>query len=60
MPARKPPPLDEMPQRERFIEAALEVGASEDPVEFERVFAKILLSQPAAKSRPLPEEGQDY
>jgi len=49
-----------MPQRERFIEAALEVGASEDPVEFERVFAKILLSQPAAKSRPLPEEGQDY
>jgi hypothetical protein len=42
MPARKPRPLDEKPQRERFIEGARELGASEDPEEFERVFRKIV------------------
>ena len=31
MPARKPRPPNEKPQRERFIEAAREHGASEDP-----------------------------
>ena len=42
MPARKPRPPDEKPQRERFIETAREIGASEDPEEFERVFRKVV------------------
>ena len=42
MPARKPRPAGEKPQRERFIEGAREVGASEDPEDFERVFAKVM------------------
>lgn len=42
MPARKPPPLDEKPQHERFIETAREIGASEDPEEFERAFRQVV------------------
>lgn len=42
MPARKPRPPDEKPQRERFIEAAREHGASEDPEDFERVFRQVV------------------
>jgi hypothetical protein len=42
MPARKPPAPDEKPQIERFIEAAREHGASEDPEEFERIFRRIV------------------
>lgn len=42
MPARKPPPPDEKPQRERFIEGARELGASEDPEDFERVFRQVM------------------
>ena len=42
MPARKPRPPNEKPQRERFIEAAREHGASEDPEDFERVFAEVM------------------
>lgn len=42
MPVRKPPPPDERPQRERFIQAAREIGASEDPEEFERVFRRVV------------------
>jgi hypothetical protein len=41
MPPRKPKPTDEKPQRERFIETAREVGASEDPEEFERAFRQV-------------------
>jgi hypothetical protein len=42
MPARKPRPADEKPQRERFIEGARELGASEDPEDFERVFDAVV------------------
>jgi hypothetical protein len=42
MPARKPRPPDEKPQRERFIEGARELGASEDPEDFERVFDRVV------------------
>lgn len=42
MPARKPPDPHEKPQRERFIEAAREHGASEDPEEFERIFRQVV------------------
>jgi hypothetical protein len=41
MPARKPPP-NEKPQRERFIETAQQIGASEDAGDFERIFNKIV------------------
>jgi hypothetical protein len=54
MPARKPRPLDEKPQRERFIEGARELGASEDPEDFERVFQKIMgiPTKPPAPDKP--------
>lgn len=39
MPAKKPPPKNEKPQRERFIEAAKEAGVNPD--EFERALGKI-------------------
>ena len=52
MPARKPPPKDEKPQRERFIETARAIGASEDHEEFERVFAKIISSKSAVARKP--------
>ncbi len=42
MPARKPRP-DEKPQSERFIETAREIGASENPADFERVFERIVV-----------------
>jgi hypothetical protein len=42
MPARKPRPPDEKSQRERFIETAREIGASENPEEFERVFREVV------------------
>lgn len=41
MPARKPKP-EEKPQRERFIETARAIGASEDPEDFERIFRAIV------------------
>jgi hypothetical protein len=50
MPARKPPPPDEKPQIERFIEAAREHGASDDPEEFERVFRRIVKSKTVTPS----------
>jgi hypothetical protein len=55
MPAKKPPPPDEKPQRDRFIEAAREHGASEDPAEFERVFRKVMAPQ---KGAPKPADDQ--
>ena len=42
MPARKPRP-DEKPQSERFIETAREIGTSENPADFERVFERIVV-----------------
>jgi len=42
MPARKPPPPDEKPQRDRFIETARQIGASEDAEEFERAFRRVV------------------
>ncbi len=39
MPAKKPPPKDEKPQKERFIEAAKKAGVDAD--EFERALEKI-------------------
>lgn len=45
MPARKPHAPDEKPQRERFIETAREIGASEDARDFERVFREVVKSK---------------
>jgi hypothetical protein len=53
MPARKPRPPDEKPQRERFIEAAREHGVSEDPEDFERAFRQVV--KPRTKSQPSEE-----
>ncbi len=42
MPKKKPPPPNEKPQRERFIEAAREAGVDETGEEFEKAFRKIV------------------
>lgn len=42
MPAKKPRPRDEKPQRERFIETAKDLDAENGKAEFERA-VKILL-----------------
>lgn len=41
MAAKTPPSKDDKPQRERFIEAAREAGASESADEFESAFRRI-------------------
>lgn len=46
MPAKKPRPKDEKPQKERFIEAAKEAGV--DTEQFDKVMRKIL---PAKKPK---------
>jgi hypothetical protein len=51
MPTKKPPSPDEKPQFERFLETAREIGMSDDPEVFERVFAKIIRSKPKAADR---------
>ena len=51
MPARKPPPKDEKPQRDRFIEIARAIGASEDPADFERIFTKVVKPNPTALAK---------
>ena len=53
MPARKPRPADEKPQRERFIETAREIGASEDPEVFERVFRKVVSPRQQEQGGPI-------
>lgn len=50
MPARKPPSPDEKPQRQRFIETAREIGASEDAADFEQAFRRVV-KPPAPESR---------
>lgn len=42
MPARKPPPPDEKPQFERFIETAREIGAGETDEALEQAIKKIV------------------
>jgi hypothetical protein len=53
MPARKPPPPNEKPQYERFLEAAREHGTSEDPEVFERIFRQVV-NPPAVKPSASP------
>lgn len=48
MPAKKPKPKDEKPQRERFLDTAKQVEASEDKAAFEGVFKRIV---PVSKPR---------
>ncbi|HTW70342.1 MAG TPA: hypothetical protein VME47_10680 [Acetobacteraceae bacterium] len=57
MPARKPRPPDEKPQRERFIEAAREHGASKDPEEFEWIFRQVV-KPPQIPVPPKPKLGK--
>ena len=49
MPARKPPPKNQRPQLEEFIEIARKLGADESREAFERVFEKIARVKPPAK-----------
>lgn len=53
MPAKKPEPKGEKPQRERFLDTAKQVEAGEDKAAFERAFEKIV--KPA---RPAKEVGE--
>lgn len=42
MPAKKPKPKDEKPQRERFLDTAKEVEAGEDKKAFERALKTVI------------------
>jgi hypothetical protein len=42
MPARKPPPPDEKPQFERFLETAREIGAAETDEGLDTVLRKVI------------------
>jgi len=44
----KPKP-DDPAQSKRFIETAREIGASEDPKDFDRAFAKVVTGSKAQK-----------
>jgi hypothetical protein len=50
MPKKKPQPLDEKPQRERFIEAARKAGFDEAGEAFERAFARIVPPKRAGRN----------
>ena len=56
MPARKPPPPDEKPQFERFLETALEIGAAETDEGLDVVLRKVMPPKPSkvtvSHSRP--------
>ena len=54
MPRKAPRPSDEKPQRERFIETAREIGASENPEDFEQVFEQIVKRREITPSAPRP------
>ena len=58
MPARKPRPPGEKPQRERFIETAREIGASEDPQEFERVFREVVKPKDTPSRTSIRDTGE--
>ncbi len=45
--AERPPKLTDAERHERFKEMAKEVGASEEPADFDRAFSRI--AKPAAK-----------
>jgi len=45
MPAKKPRPKDEKPQRDRFLETAKDLDAENGKAEFERAFKKIAKSK---------------
>lgn len=42
MPAKKPPPIDEKPQRERFVEAAKAAEVDESGKAFEKAVKKVV------------------
>lgn len=42
MPKKKPPKKDEIPQKERFVTAARNAGASETASDFDAAFAKVV------------------
>jgi hypothetical protein len=51
MPKKKPPKKDEVPQKERFLAAARDAGASNRIEDFDAAFAKVVRA-PKSKSRP--------
>lgn len=51
MPKKKPPKKNETPQRDRFVIAARNAGASESASAFDRAFAKV-----TAPAKPKREE----
>lgn len=42
MPKKKPPKKGEIPQKDRFVTAARNAGASESVSDFDRAFAKVV------------------
>jgi hypothetical protein len=57
MPARKPPPPDEKPQFERFLETAREVGAAETDDGLEEIARKVIVPK-VGGSKPQKTNGR--
>jgi len=51
MPAKKPRPEDEKPQRERFLETAKDLDAEDGKAKFERAFKKVVPTPKKQDSR---------
>jgi len=49
MPAKKPPPRNEKPQKQRFMEAAKDTGADVSGREFERAVKQVVKPAKAPK-----------
>jgi hypothetical protein len=49
--SKKPPKLTDAERHARFVEMAKEVGASEDPKDFERAFEKVTTAPKGSKSQ---------
>jgi|HubBroStandDraft_1064217.scaffolds.fasta_scaffold437393_2 hypothetical protein len=58
MPARKPRPLDEKPQFERFLETAREIGAGETDEGLEEVLRKVVRSEVTPSGPPSHRNGK--
>jgi hypothetical protein len=52
MPARKPRPIDERPQFERFLETARKIGAAETDDGLENILRKVVRPKTSIEAAP--------
>jgi hypothetical protein len=50
-PPKRKPPISDSEHHKRFVDMAKEVGASDDPKDFDRVFKKVVSQKGPRKSQ---------